>query len=234
MLSRYCRHRRALLARRVGRNDRPRGGDDAVDQPEVVARSDLGEEPTTLPQQQRVDHDHVPVHQAQGGQRADQFAAAEHDELAIDLSLEGRHGRAEIAAQQGRVLPRQRLAQGARRHILLGLVEHLGVGVVALPRPVAEEVLIGAPPEQHPGALVRARHQRPAHHLVRVRRPPAPVLEAAAGVLVRSTQALGDAVKGDVVDHLDRSHLTSPSCADVVYTNGIGRSRHFDSIPHAP
>ena len=59
--------------------------------------------------------------------------------------------------------------EGRRRHVLLRSVQHVGERVVGLVRPEAEEVLVGAPPEEQGAAVGHAFAHRPAHDLVVVR-----------------------------------------------------------------
>src|SRR5262249_6072200 len=75
--------------------------------------------------------------------------------------------------------------------------------------PRGDEVLPGAAAEQHVPWPGHGRSHLTAHHLVVVPLAPAAEREAAAGVLVRTAEALHDAVQGD--PPRDRDRTTGPA-----------------------
>ena len=85
--------------------------------------------------------------------RPDQHPAAEHHQVLAQLPLEPGHGIRGVAFEECGVLPRQRLGQRCRRHVLLDTVERLGERVRFLLGPVVREALIRRPAGQEGPAL---------------------------------------------------------------------------------
>ena len=155
-----------------------------TDTPEVSRASTE----TRLQRQSRIHIDGAHA-ESRSSQRTNELTAAEHDEVHVVMSLELGNRIGGVARQQRGVRPRERLGQGRRHNVLLGVVEHLGEGVrLRLIRPEGGEVLIGPSPEEELGATHALRHFD-AHDLIVVRQRPPTVREPAPSVLVRATGA---------------------------------------------
>ena len=112
-----------------------------------------------------------------------------------------------IALEHRGVLPRERLLQRPRRHVLLTFVQHGGERVVIrLSGPEGRELLVGAAPEQQSSALGDPLRRDIGHDLIEVGRRPSTVFEPAAAILVVTARRLHHAVEREVRVHDELAH----------------------------
>ena len=102
------------------------------------------------------------------GQRLDQLGAADHVHVIAVFLLQRAHRVGDVALEQRRVLPAERLAERRRRHVLRLRVQRLCDHLLLLRRvrPVGREDLVGAAPEQEAARLDDAPERPPPGGLV--------------------------------------------------------------------
>ena len=158
-----------------------------------------------------MDHQQELVDEPVLHQRLDQVAAAEYDELLVELILDSLDGARDVLRQQCRVLPRQRLLQRGRNDVFLSFVERGRERVVVdLLGPEVVELLVRPAAEQHRAASSHPLADHLAHDLIPVGSGPAAVGEAAAWVFIGATRTLHHAIERYVVVHDELAHAVSP------------------------
>src|SRR4029077_6609709 len=121
--------------------------------------------------------------------------AAHDEDILAGLGLDWFERRSRLAREENRVHPRQGAGERPRRHVLTNAVEPRREGALGPLGPHAVEILIRTSAQQQRAGggeyLTGLRHRR-------VRSRPAAVLEAIAGVLIRTPGSLHDAVEAHV------------------------------------
>jgi hypothetical protein len=203
-------HGAALV--RLGRSESQRHGHGAV-----------GEHALSAAEQHWVHPEIQPVDEAETQQRLHEVEAADDVHLVVPF-LHGGDTRGEVAGDEARAVPCERLGQRAARDVLRHPVEQVRErNVLGRVRPVVREDVVGLPPEEQRVHALCLFEQDVARLLVVIRRHPSPVHEAAVAVLVGPARRLGHAVERHELGDDELPHHASSVCVALL------RITDFDS-----
>ena len=170
----------------------------------VRRRAVAGEDRLAASQDHRLDHEPKLVDQPLADERSRERGAPHHHQVAaLGLAQLPDAGDGLIAGDAGRVVPRQLVVAQRRRHDVLGdRVHPVGERVAGALGPRRGHRLPRAPPEEQRVGVAQRVVEAAADGIVEERVRPAPVREAAVGVLVGPARCLYDAVQADELgDH---------------------------------
>src|SRR5947207_3529537 len=174
----------------------------------------VAEQALAAPEHDGMDQKPKLVHQPGCEQLAHHVAATPRQQVGAVLVFERAYRVSEVALERMAVLPVKRIGS-VRSDVLGHAVEPVSDGVAAaglhpFARPIRREYLVGTTPQQQLERLGEEVLQGLADELVGVGHYPATEAEVAAGIFVRATGGLNNAIETDLFGNGKLAHTLLP------------------------